>query len=291
MPDPNTDANDLPEVLSGAVGKSLSTGLGTFFGKILGPGLDEVGSYFRDRVVRWRAGRMIYTAERAAKMLATAGLQPKRIHVKAVVSILEGASLEDDPKLSDLWSALLANAATHSVGGRETSFAAILRQLTREDAVVLDACLGVREEVHTDRASWRARLNLFVLPPHPGALEHGPEWEARKVYQDAQDPRLQALATLQAANLAIATENLIRLGLLTDHSAKGYSTQAPVHKTTLGSEAFIRRIDENEMPHLFPYFTVPIANRQNIALSVLGSAFMDACTSPEAGLPASKSLP
>ena len=73
-------------------------------------------------------------------MLEEAGIEPQPVAPKVLLPILENASLEDDEELHDRRAALLANAADPGADvGVEAVFPDILRQLSRADAIFLDA--------------------------------------------------------------------------------------------------------------------------------------------------------
>ncbi|MEO5926269.1 MAG: Abi-alpha family protein [Bryobacteraceae bacterium] len=77
-------------------------------------------------------------------MAQAAGFTPKAVPPKILFPLLEGASLEEDEGLHDMWAALLTNAA--SPDGAEKvrpSFTEVLRQMAPDEAVLLKWLHGI----------------------------------------------------------------------------------------------------------------------------------------------------
>jgi hypothetical protein len=73
----------------------------------------------------------------AAKVRAS-GLPTEAVPDKTLRAILEASSFEDDDDIREMWTNLLANAATVSAGEVHPSFPEILRQFDPLDAQVVD---------------------------------------------------------------------------------------------------------------------------------------------------------
>ncbi len=110
-----------------------------FVNKLLGPGAEELGTMIAERGRIYRLQNTFNVFQKAKAMAAEAGFDPQQVNLKTLLPLLEGASLEDNPSLSDKWAALLANAAdpADSISIKPV-YADILRQLTPHEAQVLD---------------------------------------------------------------------------------------------------------------------------------------------------------
>lgn len=75
---------------------------------------------------------------RATEMAGKIGLPLDRVPLKVLKPILDGASLEEDVYLQELWAALLANASTDTADEISAAFPEVLRQLSARDVAVLD---------------------------------------------------------------------------------------------------------------------------------------------------------
>src|SRR5919106_3040696 len=102
----------------------------------LGPPAAEAGQYLADKVRIFRFNAAIRAMRKAKEKIAKSGLHAHPIDLKRLIPMLEGASLEEDDDLVSRWAGLIASAATNS--DTLPAFADILRQLTPEEARMLD---------------------------------------------------------------------------------------------------------------------------------------------------------
>lgn len=111
--------------------------LGDMLRKIAGPLADEFGESLGvwARHYRFRLG--LKMLQKTQRMLREAGIAPQAVPPRLFLPILESASIEDDEDLHARWAALLANAAA-APSSVHPSFIEILRQLTPDDAHLLD---------------------------------------------------------------------------------------------------------------------------------------------------------
>lgn len=108
-----------------------------FVKRIGGPLADELGEYLAAFVKPYRVAQQVKAMQKAKQMLKEAGIAPNAVPPRLLLPILEGASIEDDEDLHSRWAALLANAAS-SPDSVHPSYVEILKQLTPEDARLLD---------------------------------------------------------------------------------------------------------------------------------------------------------
>jgi hypothetical protein len=108
--------------------------------RMLGPAADEISERIRDEVRVYRYARQLKLLEKAERMANEAGFTPKAVPIKLLFPLLEGASLEEDDGLHDLWAGLLANAS-HDVTANlvRPSFIELLKMMTPDVATLLDA--------------------------------------------------------------------------------------------------------------------------------------------------------
>jgi hypothetical protein len=126
----------------------IITGMAGLAGKLVydiaGPAAKELGEMLKDKLRPYRALQQRRLAEKTARMLQEAEIQPKTVHPKLLLTIFDCAGIEDDDDLHTMWAALLANAAVGS-DERELSpaFPEVLRQLSSRDANVLKKLFDV----------------------------------------------------------------------------------------------------------------------------------------------------
>ena len=82
-----------------------------FLKRISGPAADEIGEWFRDKVREFRSRNAGRAVARAQQILVGLEREAVEIPLRTLLPLLEGASLEDDPRLSEKWASLLAAAA------------------------------------------------------------------------------------------------------------------------------------------------------------------------------------
>jgi hypothetical protein len=128
-------ANELIKTTSEIAG---ALGLTEFGKRVIGPSLDEIGERLRGRVKR--------LFDKAEPMVVNAGITSvQAVPPKLLLPILEGASVEDDETLHDMWAALLANAASPENANKvRPGFLAVLMQMAPDEAAILNWMVGRR---------------------------------------------------------------------------------------------------------------------------------------------------
>jgi hypothetical protein len=139
---------------------------------ILGPATNEVAERIRDEVRLYRFGRQLSCIKKAEKMAQDAGFTPKAVPIKLLFPLLEGASLEEDESLQDMWSALLANASSeNAVNLVRPSFPEILKIMTPDVAKLLNFTFDVAwEKAHPTPRPSRNYPGDSLEPDKPPSL-------------------------------------------------------------------------------------------------------------------------
>ena len=202
--------------ISKVAGEALAKETGGVTGKVFGPAAEEFGLFLRDYATRWRAERSLYTAQRAHQLLADRGIKPKGVSPKTAVAVLEGSSLEDDDRISEMWAGLLARASGIGETGAEPAFCAVLKQLGSADALILRACWAasldpMHELSYSDDPLPRPPDSVSLSPFHGVEKANmGPFFvtahEARQEFFD--------LEKVNRDSARISAFNLARLGLI-----------------------------------------------------------------------------
>jgi hypothetical protein len=114
---------------------------------VAGPAAGELALLFQDVVKEYRLRRWVRCLKRTQKLFADAGINAKAVKPMLLFELLDGASLEDDDDLQDVWANLLANAADSR--GQvlvRMAFPRILREISREEAQYLLEMLEVKKK-------------------------------------------------------------------------------------------------------------------------------------------------
>jgi hypothetical protein len=155
---------------------------------IAGPFTEEVGKLLALPFKWWRFTATLAIMEKAQALLNQRGVQPNKVPMKLLATIVEGGGLEEDPGMVDRWASLLAAAADPTF--KEPflpSFPEILKQLSPKEVAILEKCYGVF--IQSKEKNWH-----HWLIPIAGNLD---------------------AIGLSKEELAVAVDNLARLRLVT----------------------------------------------------------------------------
>lgn len=234
-----------------------------YLNKVLGPSADELGVAIAEHARIYRLKNAFRLFKRANEMTAEAGFEPQQVSMKALLPLLEGASLEDDESLADKWAALLANAANpDNKVVIKPAYADILRQLTTQEAQIMDkvfdrirkinpAVSGVKMGPNvTSDEFWQSLATATIIPLGVFRHLHGTSFSAIHEFN--------ALA-----------DNLLRQRLLVSAVRKGFDSAGRDGNMSHQQDSrSTRSIGKPDMNSAF--------------LSALGFEFMLACTPPQA---------
>jgi hypothetical protein len=233
----------------------LTEGLAKLGSKLFSESAEVIGEFsaewLRERF-RGKAKNMADILEMADLKLTSNGADPQPISNKLLYGFLDGASLEDDETVQQLWAGLLATA----LQGLEThpAYPTILRQLTPLEAKILNVLF------------LEGKSSLSEAPVIP-------------TIRTIPLSSFLAQETFTEESLIISTENLCRLNLCTLEPIKSYVEM--FEEGLLDTpKRFLPSIPQFNPP------TSPFAKRtslypeiyeEQIQLTNLGHAFVKAC--------------
>ncbi|HEY4359679.1 MAG TPA: Abi-alpha family protein [Bryobacteraceae bacterium] len=140
--DPSEIIKAAPEIAKGAGAIAAAIPFTSIVKRMLGPAADEVAEMWRDQVRVYRYERQVKLLEKVEKIAKDAGFEPQSVPPKILFPLLEGASVEDNESLHDMWAALLANAASPNNAPKvHPAFIATLKQMAPDDARTLKEIL------------------------------------------------------------------------------------------------------------------------------------------------------
>src|SRR5574341_1358571 len=119
------------------------------------PPAEEVGQLIGDKISGLRLVNAIRVFQKARQLLIEQRLEPKAVHLKILIPILESGCLEDDESLVSKWAGLLASAATTI--GIHISYPKILSEIAPLEAHVLDALYEWTRKYPFKLEDWRKR--------------------------------------------------------------------------------------------------------------------------------------
>ena len=128
-------AQEIARTTSDIVGASEK--FGSFIAKHINSSLESAMGIFEDKLKYMRWERQQRLISRATEFLAKENLNgpTKALPLKLAVPLLEGASLEEDDELQDIWAKVLINATTEDSGISITrNFIDVLERFTPTSA-------------------------------------------------------------------------------------------------------------------------------------------------------------
>lgn len=218
--DPITESAKAVQEVAKTGGKAIDAGreLGGFVSRFIEGPLEQGMGIVEDRLRFMRWERKLRLMARANQLMQEHGIQgPSRpLPLKLVVPLLEGASMEDDDYLQDLWARLLVNAADAESGvDLQRAYISILEGITPLEAKILESVYSVPETINSQH-------NGIYTSPLPG---------------DTSEVTDEGRANMPApsSDIQLALANLVRLGCITwAKSFGGGEVYGAVHPTLLG---------------------------------------------------------
>ena len=131
----------------------LSAGGVGLFRRLFGPAASELGEVLADRVRLYRATNLNRMLAKAEQKIATANVA--ELPLRFSIPLIEHASIEDDPILSDMWASLLADASK-GVRDEHHLILKVLSNLTPNSAALLAFLVGDFHTAETwyDELDW-----------------------------------------------------------------------------------------------------------------------------------------
>jgi hypothetical protein len=169
-----------------------------FSSVLFGPALTEAGEMLGDRIRfrRWRNQLQILL--RAEELLQRAGISPRAVPLRTLVPLIEGASLEEDETIQDLWAALLANAVQDGA-----------------KIVLHSACIQILRNISPLEAQVMLRFYDVWRVRNEESRSRGERaYPAQKVVYRTK-PLFEGLA-INEDDIALVVHNLIRLGVVVE---------------------------------------------------------------------------
>ena len=195
--------------------------MGGFIAKYIGGPLEQGIGIFEDRLKFLRWERQIRLIRRVQEILDESDLKAptQNVPMKLLIPILQGATLEENDSLQDIWANLLVNAANASFGEEvRSSYISILEQLNPLDAQILNT--------------------LYSLPfnesQHNGILTAELPEIARIAEEDRKDNPLPP-----NDEIVICLSNLVRLGCLRPEMTWGGGEVFGRVNPTIAGRAFV----------------------------------------------------
>lgn len=125
------------DITSTAIEKGIDV-IKDFLQKLAGPAAEELGLLMSDNIKLWRFKNQLSILEKARTYVSVKNIDVKGISPKILVPLLEGASLEEDKDLQDMWAALLVNYIDSSKNYESNVFPYVLSQLSTVEVKLID---------------------------------------------------------------------------------------------------------------------------------------------------------
>lgn len=128
----------LAKTAEASLAKAAKENSHSFLKAVLHEPAQELGGLLGDKIRERRHANLIKATSRAQERLKAAGRTPNEVPLSIIHPALEGASVEEDPDLQEMWANLLANTANpDSPDAVAPSFPGILKELRPADVKFL----------------------------------------------------------------------------------------------------------------------------------------------------------
>jgi len=145
--------------------------------KIIAPPVEQIGLLMADQVRYWRFKNQVRLLEKAHEYIKKKKVEIKEVPLKIIAPLLEGASLEENESLREMWVALLVNYIDSRKHYRSSVFPYILTQISTEEVRFLELFknhdtiidfddIPLDYEILDAELSNLVRLGLIRLLPH-----------------------------------------------------------------------------------------------------------------------------
>jgi hypothetical protein len=166
----------LDSELEKAAGRVLEKAMGGAADGVVAVAGDLFGGWVGDKIREWRTRNLINQLAKTAALLREKGVpleKARALPMGEAYAMFEEASKQDDPDVSDMWAALLANAMDDRTGvSVDGAYIATLRTISGAEAHVLKF-LRERENLEASINERRPELQSFwfAVPEKKAQLE------------------------------------------------------------------------------------------------------------------------
>jgi hypothetical protein len=207
---------------------------------MLGPAANEVAERIHDEVRLYRFGRQLEMLKKAEKMAKDAGFTPIAVPIKLLFPMLEGASLEENETLHDMWSALLANAASDIGQIVRPGFIALLREMAPDEAQLLHTIFELPRRLKNVGSGYgfQYEANGFVKSNFKQGDTREVSFEAERIGKEyrGQFPHIAGKdAKAEEARYKLCVQSLELAALIEKEKHDGFLS----HRLTPRGEAFM----------------------------------------------------
>lgn len=185
---------------------SVSKSLAEFFASLTKEPAEEAGGMLADNIRFWRIKQAIRLKEKLEEFLRQRGITDKsELPLKLTVSILDGATIEDDDELHTEWAKLLTNAVDPSFKDEvRVAYTDILRSLNAFDARLLHEIHSVAA-AEPDKTIHEAEVNLVEI--------------ANRIHANKQDTELSRDCLIRQRCI-VQTPKMIQPGQYVSHEGR-----------------------------------------------------------------------
>jgi hypothetical protein len=262
MPDPVTGLT-----VAGAVGVAAKQ-LQDFIAAISGHPGESIGTILGG-VAKRRHENAGAVGEKAYLTLLDIGVQPQAIPLPVLVPLMEGASLQEDPSIQELWANLLATAADpRHASSVVPSFPTVLRELRHIDAKWLEGLYN-----NTRRIIKIQKRNPAISPNKVQEIQYDHR-ELLKLFVALGLARSEQLTGISVKFYEENHDNI-------DADMRDFDLLISVVRR-LGIIKMVEKIPPQhiETPDPNEPFLLDVDTRELFFFTAFGEAFMNACLPP-----------
>lgn len=248
--------------------KGIVDGAAAFLSKICLPASEEIGLLFKDKVSYWRAMNLAKILKKVKSKLKT---DYREISPKHILSIIEGASLEENEELQDLWANLLSSGLDPNFKDTiRSAYIDIIKQLEVTDVHILNAIYQ------------KYKQSVGIQESPDAGNQESPE---TRHFPPSEYPiySCDILETfkLESSVYESSIDNLLRVRCIVSYIEEKEISMDTEGDRLLGSRAFLNATASRSLFRRGHYkrHQVTFDHRyEAVSLTSLGVGFIEACT-------------
>ena len=130
-----------------------------FLKRLLGPAINQTGELIADQIRYRRFKNQVIIFTKAKELLESKSIEPRQINLKTLSPLVEYSSLEEDEKIQNIWSNVIANISSYETEqSLNLKCIEILKEITPDEIIILDLFFDkFKEDEKVTLEKWKSQ--------------------------------------------------------------------------------------------------------------------------------------